>query len=166
MGLRAHFCFVFNSARCASTGEGGAWPASPAALKQRPVPVPGDRGLGVLHAARERARWTNWRLSHFRRFAVVASHRQIVPPVTRQTRCRAAESPKAQNPRILEEVIAAARTPRQSLPVGQLGGTASAESPLLKRCGRLRCAAAPEEVRAAPAPFGPPSSPHGAPIPR
>ena len=26
MGLRAHFCFVFNSARCAGTGEGGAWP--------------------------------------------------------------------------------------------------------------------------------------------
>ena len=29
-------------------------PAAPAVPRQRPVPVPGDRGLGFLHAARER----------------------------------------------------------------------------------------------------------------
>jgi hypothetical protein len=69
--------------------------------------------------------------------------------------------PKPRNP----EVIAAARTPRQSLPFGQLGVTSLAEPPLLISCGRLRGALAPEEARAARAPCSPPQSPHGAPVP-
>jgi len=84
-------------------------PAAPAVSRQRPVPVPGDRGLGFLHAARERRpldELAGVPITALRCAALRSLHAdQIATPVTRHARCRAAECIGS---------LAAARPPRQS----------------------------------------------------
>ncbi len=90
-----------------------ARPAMPAVSRQRPVPVPGDRGPGFIHGYVNEARLTNWSVARVLRATslrcvLLRKLRpcQIVTPVTRHARCRAAEC---------DGVIGSARPPRQSL---------------------------------------------------
>ncbi len=88
-------------------------PTSPAVTRQRPVLMPGNRVPSFLHGYVNEARLTNWPVARVLRLTslrcvLLRTLRpcQIVTPVTRHARCRAAEC---------LGVIGPARPPRQSL---------------------------------------------------
>jgi hypothetical protein len=122
------------------------------------LPVPGDRGPGFIHAARERGPLDELA------GAALTSLRSVRSASARSSP-RSPATPDAGPPKTTF-VLAAARPPRQSLPkpgCGQLGGTALAKPPLLVRWrSSLRCFVAHD----AGSPYAgrptaiPPASPH------
>jgi len=97
----------------------------PAGERGGPVPWPGNAGFFVRHAAHDRrplGELTGLQVAT--RCSARCGAGQIVTPVTRQARSRAAECG-------VKDMFAAARPPRQSLACGSLGGTSAAEAPLL-----------------------------------
>jgi|APLak6261699823_1056247.scaffolds.fasta_scaffold00133_15 hypothetical protein len=147
------------SALCAVTGEGGAWPVCTGSTgNSGPYPCPGSRS-DFLPAARERARWTNWHSVHSRRCAVVPSRPSDRPPGhPPNPKPGRWEFRRKRTP----EVIAAARTSRQSLRL-------VSRRPQSRRCSAHPAACASLVARrgwGSACAKGPTALPHGAPIHR
>lgn len=110
----APFFFSLICALRANAGEGGTWPAMPAESGQRPFPVPEDRGPCFLAAARQRSP-----LDELRCGPLPPLRSGPAPPTRSSPRSPAMPeagplligTPNTRTP----EVIAPARTPRQSL---------------------------------------------------